>query len=511
MERTCWSCGEGRVISDPETGARVCNGCGREHEAAADFVQQPDFGPDGRPDASASSLVHSVGDFGYRERKLHGATLLFSSVCSRLGLSPARSDDALRLALSATSGSLATPSSAFLPALAAASARIPDLAARLARRPLPPPSPPFDADRALDRAVRSSPALAALALPPGKADAVVSHARFLLRCAAKWALTTGRHPLPLLAAVIALAAQINGVPSVSVDDVAGEISAGVSTSRARLKELVAALVRAARALLPWGDDVTPRNLAHNAPLLLRLMEMRSKAKPLGPEFFDEFSFDPSELAIAHPGNAADDDEAKYFLLNPGEENENSDVSKYESLKLSGERLLDAHKNAAEKAANLDNAGELAKEAGKKRRRSGGVDAEFWLESWEGGWDSDKKLTLEQILERDVGYDAPPPSFVAGEESRRLRRTKIKAAKRRINETMKGQSSCDDLVVEKDDAPAERTVGRKRRRKSGGGKNGTDWEDCTIELLLLHGVAEEEIEQGHYNRLLDLHVFSPASA
>nr|CAD1837702.1 unnamed protein product [Ananas comosus var. bracteatus] len=406
MERTCWSCGEGRVISDPETGARVCNGCGREHEAAADFVQQPDFGPDGRPDASASSLVHSVGDFGYRERKLHGATLLFSSVCSRLGLSPARSDDALRLALSATSGSLATPSSAFLPALAAASALIvarrhrlpspsptpppPPSAPPLPRRPrrpprpppLPPPSPPFDADRALDRAVRSSPALA-LALPPGKADAVVSHARFLLRCAAKWALTTGRHPLPLLAAVIALAAQINGVPSVSVDDVAGEISAGVSTSRVRLKELVAALVRAARALLPWGDDVTPRNLAHNAPLLLRLMEMRSKAKPLGAEFFDEFSFDPSELAIAHPGNAADDDEAKYFLLNPGEENENSDVSKYESLKLSGERLLDAHKNAAEKAANLDNAGELAKEAGKKRRRSGGVDAEFWLESWRG--------------------------------------------------------------------------------------------------------------------------------
>ncbi|KAF9600353.1 hypothetical protein IFM89_008524 [Coptis chinensis] len=31
----------------------------------------------------------------------------------------------------------------------------------------------------------------------------------------------------------------------------------------------------------------------------------------------------------------------------------------------------------------------------------------------------------------------------------------------------------------------------------------DWEDCIIETLLLHHVKEEEIEQGHYKRMLDL--------
>ena len=35
----------------------------------------------------------------------------------------------------------------------------------------------------------------------------------------------------------------------------------------------------------------------------------------------------------------------------------------------------------------------------------------------------------------------------------------------------------------------------------------DWEDLIIETLVLHQVKEEEIEKGHYNTLLDLHVFN----
>ena len=38
-------------------------------------------------------------------------------------------------------------------------------------------------------------------------------------------------------------------------------------------------------------------------------------------------------------------------------------------------------------------------------------------------------------------------------------------------------------------------------------DGIDWEDCVIELLLLHGANEAEIEQGQYKRLLELRVFS----
>jgi transcription factor IIIB subunit 2 len=47
----------------------------------------------------------------------------------------------------------------------------------------------------------------------------------------------------------------------------------------------------------------------------------------------------------------------------------------------------------------------------------------------------------------------------------------------------------------------------KKRKKRDSCNGIDWEDCVIELLLLHGANEEEIEQGQYKRLLDLHVFS----
>ncbi|KAK8462631.1 hypothetical protein SEVIR_1G238620v4 [Setaria viridis] len=63
---------------------------------------------------------------------------------------------------------------------------------------------------------------------------------------------------------------------------------------------------------------------------------------------------------------------------------------------------------------------------------------------------------------------------------------------------------DDLV-EMPDSPD----GRKKRRKIGS-YDGIDWEDCIIELLLLHGANEAEIEQGQYRRLLELHVFSALS-
>ena len=55
-----------------------------------------------------------------------------------------------------------------------------------------------------------------------------------------------------------------------------------------------------------------------------------------------------------------------------------------------------------------------------------------------------------------------------------------------------------------------TVGRKRKKREVGIK-GIDWEDCIIELLLLHQVDEDEIEEGQYNRLLDLHVFNSLSS
>uniref|UniRef100_A0A453S0N1 Uncharacterized protein n=2 Tax=Triticinae TaxID=1648030 RepID=A0A453S0N1_AEGTS len=47
----------------------------------------------------------------------------------------------------------------------------------------------------------------------------------------------------------------------------------------------------------------------------------------------------------------------------------------------------------------------------------------------------------------------------------------------------------------------------KKRKKRDSCNVIDWEDCVIELLLLHGANEAEIEQGQYKRLLELRVFS----
>jgi transcription factor IIIB subunit 2 len=55
----------------------------------------------------------------------------------------------------------------------------------------------------------------------------------------------------------------------------------------------------------------------------------------------------------------------------------------------------------------------------------------------------------------------------------------------------------DHLAEISNAP---NCGKKRRKRDA--CRGIDWEDCIIELLLLHGANEAEIEQGQYKRLLD---------
>jgi transcription factor IIIB subunit 2 len=69
----------------------------------------------------------------------------------------------------------------------------------------------------------------------------------------------------------------------------------------------------------------------------------------------------------------------------------------------------------------------------------------------------------------------------------------------------GRKRRSDHLAEISNAP---DCGKKRRKREA--CDGIDWEDCIIELLLLHGANEAEIEQGQYKRLLELHVFSGVS-
>ncbi|KAI3745666.1 hypothetical protein L6452_08069 [Arctium lappa] len=107
---------------------------------------------------------------------------------------------------------------------------------------------------------------------------------------------------------------------------------------------------------------------------------------------------------------------------------------------------------------------------KKRERTSKSD--FCMDTtdfWCGDSELSKKLFLDKILEKDVGLNAMPPSFVNGCLKNQRRKEKIEAAKKRIE---------------------------KIRRPSVAANESGDL--C---------VKEEEIEKGHYNTLLDLHVFN----
>ncbi|KAG1341875.1 plant-specific TFIIB-related protein PTF2 [Cocos nucifera] len=523
----CRICGEGQVVVDPDSGARICDSCGRV--LSSDDFRHQTFTSDGVP---TGSLMLSVGDFNHRDRRLQRARTLLADLAARLGLSPARAAEAAALASDVTDGALGdgqwftvlAAACAYLvmrrhrlplslaEAAEAAGCEVHDLgrmAGRVARHLRLPPLPEFDAIHSLERAVLTSPSFAGIERE--KAEQVIGQGRFLLQCATKWFLTTGRQPLPMVAAVAAFVAEVNGVKA-GIEDIAKEIYAGVTTSKLRLKELMETLVEVAGSLLPWGADVTVKNLVQNAPLLIRIMELKSKSSSVeGSE--GGLGFDLGDLLNAYYSNSREDGDSKYFN-NVGHEEgglEMMSCVKLENLKVSGECLSNAYKNVLERISCLKEKGELGKDQGKKRRIAG-LDSEALIGSWEGRWDSDKKLSLEQVLQRDVGYDALPPSFVTSVKTRRWRKEKIKAAKCRINEVMKPPSSSADSGGKEEDDVLEQMLGRKcrRRRRKRVERGGLDWEDCIIELLLLHGVKEDEIEQGHYNTLLALHVFNSLS-
>ncbi|KAJ0977670.1 hypothetical protein J5N97_013144 [Dioscorea zingiberensis] len=528
----CTSCGEGHIVTDPDSSARVCDTCGVVH-CGDDFVADV-FTADGRPTAT---LVHSI-DFSNRERRQYHARALFSDVSSRLGLSTHRAADAQRIASDASDGRLP-----LIPAVAAASSyiaarqhclplplaeaadavnedprRIARVASKLSRRLDLPCLPPIDPSLSLSRALRASPAY--FALDRRKSEEIIGQGRFLIQCATKWFLSTGRQPLPLVAAVASFVSEINNIEA-SISDIANEIHAGVSTSKRRYKELVETLVRVARALLPWGADVNPKNLIHHSPLLIRFMEIKSKSKSHSnsnsrSQSLEILGLDLDDFLSENSDADSNEGDSKYF--NPGNWDETREKYSHmgsedlEKLKLSGVSITHGYKLALEKLATVGvNSVELERDLGKKRR----LDVNAWLDSWKGRgrWDSDKEMTLEQVLDRDVGFDALPPSFTSGLESRRVRRMRIEAAKKRIHETM--TPSLDITTTTETGEKLERfdwkpLVGKRRKRKQGNEDDETkliDWEDCLIELLLLHQVNEDEIEQGHYKRLIDLHVFS----
>lgn len=359
--------------------------------------------------------------------------------------------------------------------------------------------PELDNGLALDQYLRTSHLLPDF----DKLEEIIGQGKFLLHCATKWSLSTGRHPRPLLAAVATLAAQANGVASVSVDDFAAEMGAVVSTSRTRYKELVETLAHAARVLVPWGADLTGKNVVQSAPLLIRLMELKSKSDP-SDQFLESFVVDTGGF-LNDCNLPVREEEAKYFKISERRIRNGEGGEHVENVKLSAERLSSTYQNVRERINNLKSSCAIGKGAEKRKRcydRTFQVD--FWVNKLdERRWKSRKKLTTDEILNINLGFDAPPPSFVTGLELRELRKDRIRAAKSRIDKVRMGSGTFEEVNL------VEETVCEKREkpeRKRKGAIGGIDWEDRIIELLLLHGVNEAEIEEGQYKRLLDVHVF-----
>ncbi|KAK8711870.1 hypothetical protein V6N13_147130 [Hibiscus sabdariffa] len=340
-----------------------------------------------------------------------------------------------------------------------------------------------------------------------KKERMMKQGIFLVNCAVKWFLTTGRRPLPVVAAVMAFVAELNGVESLKIEDAAKNVRAVVSTTKSRYKELLAALVNVAQ-VLPWGKDVSVKNVVKYAPFIIRYMELKSIEVPGGGgEGVENFDIDDVVHECLQKVAAYGDDENnfngdwRYFEGgNRSYFTGSSNGNDGDNLKLSHECLSLIYTTFA----NEVDVHKLEGKHGKLHvRKSRGPELHAYEDWWSGKSELSKKLLLKQILEKEVGLDMTPPSYIAGCKAIERRRQKINAAKVRINKIM--YPSCTLSDGGDNFNPSEvRCAGKKRKRKP---CSEIDWEDFVIEALLLHRVKEEDIEKGHYRALLGLHVFN----
>ncbi|XVF81684.1 hypothetical protein PTKIN_Ptkin15bG0175100 [Pterospermum kingtungense] len=327
---------------------------------------------------------------------------------------------------------------------------------------------------------------------------------FLVNCAIKWFLTTGRRPLPVVAAVMVFVAELNEVEGLKIDDVAKNVHSAVSTCKLRYKELLEALVKVAQ-VLPWGKDVSVKNVVRYAPFVIRYMEIKSMEAPGEGERVENFDLDDVVTECLQKVAVYGDDEnyiegdSQYFEVRRGRSDFLND-NDVDNLKLSHESLSLIYTKFLNEIDDNRLRGKIGKAHGRKNRRLELQACEDW---WSGKSELSKKLLLKQILEKETGLDAMPPSFIAGCKANERRRKKINAAKARINKIMYPSSTGSDNTGSFNSSKVV-CAGKKRKRRQA---CEIDWEDFVIETLLLHGVKEEDIEKGHYNALLGLHVFN----
>ncbi|KAL7215351.1 hypothetical protein ACSBR1_027507 [Camellia fascicularis] len=530
--RPCKSCGKRTIVSDDATCSLVCSSCGIIQEF--DDLQHHFGGLSGPTGTFVRTGTAGTGNvYRYKETKIYRAKETLERITSLLNFWPSKTNEVRVMVETITEGEYGQGD--WLPVLIGACAYV---VMRNDNKPLPlfevadkVSCDIFELGRMVNRVVD----FLELKLPEfnivnsfewvvktcfdenlmdkEKIERILKQGIFLMQCLVKWYLTTGRRPIPIVVAVLVFVAQLNEV-DVRFEDMAKELHVAVHTCKLRYKELLNNLVKVAQAL-PWGKDITVENIMKNARFVIQYMELKSMSKH-GEKMksLEHVGFDldglvrdclSKEVEFGMDSYGMEND-SQYFEVEDPTGSPRWSIDDLEKLKISHECLSLLYSELSNEVSNANSVGESGSD--NRRKRGMGFDLFECREWWKGKSELSKKLFLKQILEKDVGLNALPPSFVSGCLAYQRRREKIKAAKVRIDKIMcppnanSGDRDDDLCILECLNG------GNKRRRKKMA--IDVDWEDFIIETLLLHRVEEEEIEKGHYNTLLDLHVFNSGS-
>ncbi|KAJ0682347.1 putative transcription factor TFIIB, Cyclin-like superfamily [Helianthus annuus] len=502
---SCKSCNSKALIVDPVTGNQECSSCG----VVQDFnnFEHQTFNTDGFVGTNVRLGKSGSGyDYSYHETKLYLAQNVITDILSRLNLEQ-RFDEVNTMIKTITEDEYGSGN--WFNVLVGACVYV---VMRKANKLLPLTSvcenvecdvfelgrmvsrvvehldlklPDFDIVGLFERVFREWVSCKE-GVGKGVSVRMVKQGVFLVQCMIKWYVTTGRRPVPVVVAVMVFVCEVNEV-EISLEDLAGQLNVAVATCRLRYKELLKRLVDVARENLPWGEDVNVKNVMKTAPLVIQYMEVNSMC-------------DPGKDIKNIENVGVDLDCLVTSCLNQDfRQNELGgwEIEDLETLKVSPECLSAIYSKYLEEYSNMKTS---MKKVDDDMIGSEKYDFSVDTEYWSGESALSKKLFLDKILEKDVGLNAMPPSFVNGCVKTQRRKEKIKAAKVRI-EKIRRPLLAAKSVNENDDRLLQANSSKRKRKKFD-----LDWEDFVVETLLLHDVKEEEIEKGYYNALLDLHVF-----
>ncbi|CAM8985862.1 unnamed protein product [Rhodiola kirilowii] len=520
----CSTCGSTSFIRDDYTEALVCSSCGIVQEFDRFEAQIGGLnGPTGHFVRFGNTGLGN--DYNYKERKINNANKSIDMIATRLSLSDAKLIEVRDMVREITEGEFGDGNwfpvligaccyvvmrkdNKALPIAEVSSAIGCDIyeMGRMVNRVvehLDLKLPEFDIVASFERAVNTLESFRKLHVED--VEVMRKQGVFVLQCAVKWFLTTGRQPMPMVVAVLFFVVKLNKV-NLKIDVLAKDLKANVMTCRKRYKELLETLVKVAQAL-PWGKDINVKNIMTNAHFVIQYMEMKAMSKPGEMRsFLEGMRLDMGELVneclkkepVYDLYETNEEYDSKYYEVGDKSEVKQLCAAANEESKIPHESLAVIYKNFLNNVAEAKSMGEKGDNGVKRKRNYDTMDSTEW---WTGESELSEKLMLDTTLDLDIGWDdALPPSYVTGCEVYEKRREKIRAAKLRIervrNPSKAVSNESQPLCIPDMVLSAENQLGPEDGK--------CDWEDLIIESLLLHSVREEEIEKGHYSTLQELY-------